>query len=68
MSAVNKPNRNFYDKQMTHTPYKEVLSGNMISLYDKFMTPKDGKARVKKKIINTIDPVKTKGFNKWFNK
>ena len=39
MSAVNKPNRNFYDKQMTHTPYKEVLPGNMISLYDKFMTP-----------------------------
>ncbi len=66
MSAVNKPNRNFYNETMTHTPYKEVVSGSMKSLYDKFMTPKDGKARAKKIKTTTTESVKTKVFNTWF--
>ncbi len=68
MSAVNKPNKNFYNETMTHTPYKEVVSGSMISLYDKFMRPKDGKARAPKIKTTTTESVKTKVFNKWFNK
>ena len=66
MSAVNKPNKNFYNETMTHTPFKEVVSGSMKSLYDKFMTPKDGKARVAKQKLSADASIKTKGFEKWF--
>lgn len=66
MSAVNKPNKNFYNETMTHTPYKEVVHDSMKSLYDKFMTPKDGKARAPKIKTTTTESVKTKVFNTWF--
>lgn len=66
MSAVNKPNKNFLNETMTHVPYKEVVSGTRMSLYDKFMTPKDGKARAKKIKTTTTESVKTKVFNTWF--
>lgn len=68
MSAVNKPNKNFVNETMKHTSYKEVKSDTMTSLYDKFMRPKDGKARSKKSKTVTTEYVKTKVFNKWFNK
>ena len=68
MSAVNKPNKNFLNETMIHTPYKEHVSDNKVSLYDKFMTPKDGKARAKKSKTATTESVKTLGFDKWFNK
>ena len=51
---------------MTHVPYKEVVSGTRMSLYDKFMRPKDGKARAKKIKTTTTESVKTKVFNTWF--
>jgi hypothetical protein len=68
MSAVNKPNKNFLNETTTHVPYKEVVSDTRMSLYDKFMTPKDGKARAKKSKIATTESVKTLGFDKWFDK
>ena len=68
MSAVNKPNKNFLNETMTHVPYKEVVSDTRMSLYDKFMTPKDGKARAKKSKTATTESVKTLGFDEWFNK
>lgn len=68
MSAVNKPNKNFLNETMTHTPYKELVSDTRMSLYDKFMRPKDGKARVKKSKPTTTESVKTIGFDTWFNK
>ena len=66
MSAVNKPNKNFLNETMTHVPYKEVVSGTRMSLYDKFMRPKDGKARAKQIKTTTTESVKTKVFNTWF--
>ena len=66
MSAVNKPNKNFLNETMTHVPYKEVVSDTRMSLYDKFMRPKDGKARAKKIKTTTTESVKTKVFNTWF--
>ena len=68
MSAVNKPNKNFLNETMTHVPYKELVSDTRMSLYDKFMTPKDGTARAKKSKTATTESVKTLGFNKWFDK
>ena len=40
MSAI-KPNKNFYNETMTHTPYKEPSGSRMMSLYDQFMKPKN---------------------------
>jgi len=68
MSAVNKPNKNFLNETMTHVPYKELVSDTRMSLYDKFMRPKDGKARAKKSKSTTTESVKTLGFDVWFNK
>ena len=66
MSAVNKPNKNFENETMTHTPYKEIMASSMTSLYDRFMTPKDGKSIPKKQKPILESGIKTTGFNKWF--
>ena len=66
MSAVNKPNKNFENETMTHTPYKEVLSGSLMSLYEKFMQPKNGKSKPKKQQSQPHSNIKTRGFSNWF--
>jgi len=66
MSAI-KPNKNFYNETMTHTPYKEPDRSSLMSLYDQFMKPKSGKSahRLKKKL--PASNIETVGFDTWFN-
>ena len=65
MSAI-KPNKNFYNETMTHTPYKEQSGSRLMSLYDQFMKPKNGKpnSKLKKKLPDSN--IETVGFDTWF--
>jgi hypothetical protein len=66
MSAI-KPNKNFYNETMTHTPYTELSKSTIVSLYQQFMSPKSGKSmtRLKKKLPDSN--IETVGFDTWFN-
>lgn len=64
--ALSKPNMNFDNETMVHTPYSEIVKGNLLSSYEKFRRPKtlpDKKKKVKKEVVIEKDP---KSFNKWF--
>ena len=67
MSAVHRPNMNFDNETMVHTPYSEIMKGSLESAYDKFMRPKKAVADKKLKQRKEIEIQKdSKTFNKWF--
>ena len=65
MSAI-KPNKNFYNETMTHTPYKEPDGSRMMSLYDQFMKPKNGSPNSKVNKKQPDSSIETVGFDTWF--
>ena len=65
MSAVHRPNKNFDNETMIHTPYSEIVRGQLKSSYEKFRESKTMPDKKKKK--KTLPaPVRTT-MNKWFN-
>ena len=64
MSAVNRPNMNFDNETMIHTPYSEIMKGQLKSAYEQFRKPKQLTDKKKKKKA-LPEPVRTT-MNKWF--
>lgn len=65
MSVVHTPNRNFDNETKTHTPYSEIVKGQLKSSYEKFREPKQLPDKKKKKKA-LPEPVRTT-MNKWFS-
>lgn len=65
MSAVHRPNKNFDNETMIHTPYSEIVRGQLKSSYEKFREAKTLPDKKKKKKKALPEPVRTT-MNKWF--
>ena len=63
-SPVYQPNMNFDNEKKTHTPYSEIIKGQLKSSYEKFREPKQLTDKKKKKKA-LLEPVRTT-INKWF--
>lgn len=72
MSAVDRPNRNFDNEKQTHTPYTEIVKGNLKSSYEKFRSIKNIHAPAKKKrkqpALEDLPRVDPTAYRKWFKK
>ena len=70
MSAI-RPNKNFDNEKQIHTPYSEIVKGNLKSLYEKFRSIKNIQptAKKRKKQVNPEDlpRVDPTAHRKWFN-
>lgn len=64
MSVVHKPNLNFDNEKKIHTPYSEIVRGQLKSSYEKFREAKKLTDKKKKKKA-LPEPVRTT-INKWF--
>jgi|LakMenEpi03Aug12_release.lakeMendotaPanAssembly.Ray.scaffolds.fasta_scaffold974660_1 hypothetical protein len=71
MSATDIPNKNFDNEKQTHTPYSEIVKGNLKSSYEKFRSIKNinAPAKKRKKQVNPEDlpRVDPTAYRKWFN-
>lgn len=65
MSVVHRPNKNFDNEKKTHTPYSEIVKGQLKSSYEKFREAKTLPDKKKKKKALPA-PVRTT-MNKWFS-
>lgn len=71
MSATDIPNKNFDNEKQTHTPYSEILKGQLKSSYENFrsakhlnVTTKKAKKQKDPADLPRVDPT---AYRKWFN-